>query len=149
MNTMTKEINLEIIKESGYATWCDFLTRIKAYTATKEINYSYIDSHQNEKSIILDIGPSLLDQMALEEAKIILPMLKMNSFTELIQRIDNEKKHFENDTYNVDIIVRNLMDQIVLKKVTLKIELIRRLASIEVRKHTFLVYHEELKRKLL
>ena len=140
---MHNTTTLDLLKETGYTTWFDFVFHISGYTLSKgHYIYSYLAKERNRKEITLDIGQSLLEQMALEEAKMMLPLINVSSFSEFEMLVQSHKIRRDNNYYYIDVVVRNKEDQIVLNRLRYEIREVERLEELEKKHKDVFVYVE-------
>jgi hypothetical protein len=141
---MQNTITVELLKGTGFFTWFDFVFNITGYTLSNGHSfYSYKDKEGNRKEITLDITQTLLEQMALEEAKLTLPLINVSSFSEFNMLVQGHKMRRNNTHYYIDVIVRNKEDQIVLKRLQYEIGAVDLLEELEKKYKDVYVYVEK------
>jgi hypothetical protein len=144
---MVEEISVTSLKNSGHNSWGEFLINIEQSSSdSKGVLYYVLNDQHELKDVHLPISTHILEEMALEEVKLLLILLNVKSFEELTNKIQESNKHYDK-IYSFDVIVRKENDEIVVKRISLKTKLIDRLASIEKHGIAFPTYYEEKKGK--
>ena len=138
----TPSIGLEIIAETGFTCWGDFYCSITSNSISGlPITYEYQYSQKEKRKIDLDIPSHIVEALAVEEGKILLKMIKMNSFAALYARIIAEGKEHD-DLYYIDVIVKDSRMKVTYKRVVLNINQVCRLLHAEKKEPDYIVYEE-------
>ena len=144
---MHNTITPDLLKETGHKTWFDFVFHISGYTFSNgQYIYSYDDNNGIRKVIPLAIAQNLLERMALEEAKLTLPLINVSSFSDFEKLVQCHKMRKDNNYYSIDVVVHNKLGQIVLKRLQYAVREVERLEKLEEKYKDEFVYIEKEKK---
>jgi hypothetical protein len=137
-------ITVSLLKETGYSTWFDFVFNITGSSCSYEMHtYGYRDAQGVKKDIQLKIGNVLLERLALEEAKLRLPLINIPSFAAFDELAKNNKIWMGEQLYHFDVIARDKEGRCLLKRLQYRVEEIERLQKWEKKYETERVYIEK------
>jgi hypothetical protein len=138
-----KTITANLLTETGYTSWFDFVFHITGHTASKgRYTYSYTDRQGDKGEITLEVAKSLLERLALEEARLALRFIPVSSFAAFEKLVQDSQMRRDQERYYIDVIVRNKENQIALKRLQYLIADIEWLVELEKKYEGEFVYME-------
>jgi len=127
-------ISVDILESTGYSSWLDFAINIVGCSSTNGVyTYGYEDIQGQRKEVKLELNSITLERLALEEAKIWLPLLSISSFSDYQKLIDDGRMRMHRGDYYIDTVVRNKAGAVVLSRIRMNVDEWQRLISWEQR----------------
>ena len=137
-------ITINLLKETGYSTWLDFAFNVSGSACSKGIcKYTYNHAQGDKRDIQLEIGTKFLERLALEEAKINLPVINVASFAAFDELPHDPNIWIDDRIYFFDVVVRDKNDKVFLKRMQYKRPEIEKLQKWEAKYSGELVYVEK------
>jgi hypothetical protein len=140
-----EKITAELLKETGYTSWFEFVINTRGSACSKEkCRYDYLDAEGSKKAIELEIAPRFLERLALEEAKLILPLISLKSFAAFDELPPSASTWIDDKVYIFNVVNVDKNGQVSLKRIKYKRSEVDRLQKWETQYKDELVYVEKV-----